>query len=383
MAENTGGILSFWNFKDYNPDQQAYQIDEYQLFTDADIVGELVEGCEPYTFLNMVSFNKEPGNIRESITLRIYWYTSYQVSVGVETDTSQYHGGHINDEIAALASLKLGIRLKSGDMTRTFHGFYNDKLGLPRLPINPPPQLIIHNRQRLVIPGVFKNVDISILKDLKSLQHISEDRYVSLLRAARLYQDAIWIAESDPNLAWLMLISAVEIAANQWLVDSDSPAQRLKSSKPILAKLLVDSGGEELLEKVAEEIIHTLGATNKFIKFCLKYQPDPPAERPNTGQIKWTKSDLKKILNTLYRYRSDALHGGNPFPAPMCSPPEKTLDGLLSEKACTFGLAVHTRGGTWKAEDLPINMNTFHYFVNGVLNNWWSSLIDQVETNSD
>jgi hypothetical protein len=70
-----------------------------------------------------------------------------------------------------------------------------------------------------------------------------------------------------------------------------------------------------------------------------------------------------------------------PFPSPMCSSPENTMDGLLSEKACTFGLAVHTRGASWKAEDLPINMNTFNYFVNGVLNNWWSSLISLNETN--
>lgn len=383
MAENTGGILSFWNFKEYNLDREAYQIDEYPLFTDADIIGELREGCEPYTFLNTVPFKRESGTVRESIILRIYWYTSYQLKCNVKTDASQYHGGHINDEIAALVSLKLGIRLKSGSMTRTFHDFYNDQLGSPRSPTNPPPQLIVQDKQHLIIPGVVKEVNISTLNQLKSLQYLNEGQYVSLLRAARLYQDAIWVAESDPNSAWLMLISAVEVAANQWREDSGLPSERLRALRPIVADLLVSSGGEELLEKVAREIVDSLGATNKFIKFCIEYKPEPPETRPEESQVKWTKSGLKEILNTLYRYRSEALHGGNPFPEPMCSPPEKTLDGLLSEKACTFGLAVHTHGASWKAEDLPINMNTFHYFVNGVLNNWWSSLIDQNETNSD
>jgi hypothetical protein len=383
LAENTGGILSFWNFKEYSSDRQAYQIDEYPLFTDADIIGEVIDGCEPYTFVNTVPFKREPGIVRESVALRIYWYISYQLECNIKTDTSQYHGGHINDEIAALASLKLGIRLKSGSITRTFHVFYNDRLGSPRSPINPPPQLTVQDKQRLIIPGVVKEVNISTLNQLKLLQHLNEDQYISLLRAARLYQDAIWIAENDPNSAWLMLISALEVAANQWREDSDSPAARLRSSKPKLANLLINNGGEELLEKVAEEIVHTLGSTKKFVDFCLEYKPDPPIKRPENAQIKWDSGGLKKILSTLYDYRSEALHCGNPFPEPMCSPPEKTLDGLLSEKACTFGLAVHTRGASWKAEDLPININTFHYFVNGALNNWWSSLINQTETNSD
>ena len=268
-------------------------------------------------------------------------------------------------------------------MTRTFHNFYNDQLGVPRSPTNPPPQLIVQDKQRLILPGVVKEADLSTLNELKSSQNLSEEQYVSLLRAARLYQDAIWIAEHDPNSAWLMLISAIETAANQWSNDNGSPSERLRSLKPKVAELLVNSGGEGLLDQVAEEIVHSLGSSNKFIKFCLEYKPEPPEKRPEYGQVKWTKSGLREVLNTLYKYRSDALHGGTTFPSPMCSSPENTMDGLLSEKACTFGLAVHTRGASWNAKDLPINMNTFNYFVNGVLNNWWSSLINQNETNND
>jgi hypothetical protein len=77
MAANIGGTLSLQNFKEYSPDRQAYQIDEYPLFTDADIIGELREGCEPYTFLNMVTIHKDRGIAYESIMLRIYWFTSY------------------------------------------------------------------------------------------------------------------------------------------------------------------------------------------------------------------------------------------------------------------------------------------------------------------
>jgi hypothetical protein len=377
MAANIGGTLSLQNFKEYSPDLQAYQIDEYPLFTDADVIGELREGCEPYTFLNMVPIHKDRGIAYASIMLRIYWFTSYQIDCQIETDNSKYHGGGISDEIAALASLKLGIRLKAGGMTRSFHGFYEDGLGRPHPSYDPIPQLIVRNKRRLMLPNVVKSVDLAALADLKSLRNISEDRYISLLRSARLYQDAIWIAENDPNLAWLMLISAVETAANQWSADLDSPSERLKSSKPKVAELLMNSGGEELLRQVADQIAPSLGSTNKFIKFCLEYMPDPPGERPKHAQVEWTKNYFRKeILNKLYEYRSCALHGGTPFPAPMCMAPY-LIDGIVSERVCPYGLSATSQGATWKVSDLPINMNTFNYFVNGVLNKWWSSFVDE------
>lgn len=105
--------------------------------------------------------------------------------------------------------------------------------------------------------------------------------------------------------------------------------------------------------------------------------PDPPGERPKHAQVEWTETYFRKeILNKLYEYRSCALHGGTPFPAPMCMAPY-LIDGIVSESACPYGLSATSQGATWKVSDLPINMNTFNYFVNGVLNKWWSSLVDE------
>lgn len=375
MIDNIGGILSFWNFKEYSSCKTPQAITEYSLYTDAHIIGELTEGCEPYVFLNTIATEKEAGVASESAVLRIYWYTAENRAYEVRTDTSKYHGGWVSDEIAALASLRLGIRLKAGGITRIFDGYTQDPLGRPRSTDKLIPQLAIRAK-RLVLPNVIKSADLGKLVDLKVLQNLNEEQYVSLVRAARLYQDALWIAESEPSLAWLMLISAVETAANQWLADEVSPSEKLRESKPELAKLLIESGGENLLVKVAEEIAPSLGATSKFIKFCLKFMPDPPTERPiKWAQIKWTKTNLREILGTLYKYRSDALHGGTPFPEPMCRAPELLpIEQGIPEKGC-LSLAVHTLGASWESKDLPMNMNTFNYIVYGVLNNWWSSLV--------
>lgn len=374
MIDNIGGILSFWNFKEYSSSKSPQAITEYSLYTDAHVTGALTEGCEPYVFLNLMAMGKEPGVICESAALRIYWYATENRTYGVKTDTSKYHGGSISDEIAALASLRLGIRLKAGGITRIFDGYTQDPLGRPQAASDFIPQLAVRAK-RLVLPNVIKSANLGDLVDLKALQNINEVQYVSLVRAARLYQDALWIAESEPSLAWLMLVSTIETAANQWSADETSPTEKLRESRPDLAKLLIENGGESLLMQVAEQIVPSLGATQKFIKFCLEFMPPPPERPIEWAQIKWTKTSFREILSTLYKYRSDALHGGTPFPEPMCRAPELlSPEQGIPEKGC-LSLAVHTLGASWQSQDLPVNMNTFNYIVNGVLNNWWLSLV--------
>jgi hypothetical protein len=73
----------------------------------------------------------------------------------------------------------------------------------------------------------------------------------------------------------------------------------------------------------------------------------------------------------VYRYRSKALHEGRPFPAPMCMPPDR-VGQVLSEKPHGD---VSMAGGTWKAEDVPILLNTFEYIARNVLLKWWDSAI--------
>jgi len=164
---------------------------EYPLYTDAHITGELTKGCEPYSFINMISMKQETGVASESILLRIGWYISGNPKCEIETDTSKYHGGWVTDEIAALASLKLGIRLKAGDMTRIFGSYSEDPLGTPRAPMYPPPMLTLRGKQP-VLPNVIKTVNLGDLKEIQQLQNIKESQYIPLIRAARLYQDALW-----------------------------------------------------------------------------------------------------------------------------------------------------------------------------------------------
>src|SRR5207244_5033914 len=88
---------------------------------------------------------------------------------------------------------------------------------------------------------------------LSSLPNLSPSEAIALIRAARLYQDALWVVESEPELSWVLLVSAIEVAAGQWRSAQDNPLERLRASRPQLEELLKPYG-EELIEKVAQQI---------------------------------------------------------------------------------------------------------------------------------
>src|SRR4051812_379492 len=103
----------------------------------------------------------------------------------------------------------------------------------------------------------------------------------------------------------------------------------------------------------------------------LAHLPEAPLQRAAVGQVAWTPRAMRKILEIVYDYRSRALHGGEPFPAPMCWVPT-IFEGIALETP--GGLAAATQGATWLASDTPINLHVFAYIVRGALLRWIASL---------
>jgi len=370
-------LLSQLNWLRVLADETDTPIYEYPLFTDAHITGEVTEGVGPYSFLNAVPIPSGPGVVNASIILRAVFYLGEYRPDMSKTDESLYHGGTLVDEIAALASLALGVRIRGGGETRRFEPG-KDPYGRPCAWNDEPRPVIRVRRNNLVLPAVTGTHSMEPLEILKSIPLIDRDRYVNLIRACKSYQNALWVAESEPNLAWLMLVSALETAANDVYATEATPDKRLRDAKPDLAALLEQHGGSQLVDQVAALIAHTFGATKKFIDFTMRFMPDPPEHRPEQEwlRVKWLKTSLKKVLNAVYEYRSRSLHAGLPFPAPMFEAPFLfAADAPPSEVPLT-GLASHSRGGTWMPKDTPINLHCFHYITRGVLLNWWQSILN-------
>jgi hypothetical protein len=228
-----------------------------------------------------------------------------------------------------------------------------------------------------MLPHVIGKHDPSDAKLVNRFADLSPAESIALVRASRLYQDAIWIAEAEPQSSWLMLVSAAETAANHWRAAKETTIERLRTAKPALAELLERVGGEEHLSQVADMIADYMGATRKFLDFLMDFMPDAPVPRPREyDQHSWEPDALEKSLKTIYDWRSRALHGGTPIPSPMCDEPIRSGEGW-SKVMVGYGAGAY--GGVWTAQDVPMKLHLFEYIVRGAFLKWWESMLQPAE----
>lgn len=358
------------NWIAFNQEAEWLGGNEFPLFTDAHIVGETMLG--PYTFINTIAaMNREP--IKPGIILRYDWYKEWDHPIFKETDASLYHGGSPPEEIAALASLAMGIRLRAGRSVRRFEP-HADIKGRPE-EIGDQTVPVFFPQRNYVIPGVASGQhSMEGLSIFRSLPDLAASQGNALVRAARLYQDALWLCETEPELSWLLFVSALEAVANEWCADYGASIERLEISKPDLYKVLAAHEDKSLLPLIAEAFAPTMGATKKFRDFCMEFLPEPPSERPaEWAQFDWDGANMKKAIEKIYAYRSKALHDGRPFPAPMCSVPYKDPSwSAPSETMTAFG--EHQMGSTWMKKDIPFLLHVFEYITRETIMNWWRCL---------
>jgi hypothetical protein len=355
-------------FLDGEPCLEAY---EYLVYTDIRLTGELATGLEPYALFNLVPFPWPPGRVQAAAALRVSLHVEFETPQIAKTDAARYHGGSMTDEIAALASLKCGIRLRTGSATRIFD-VGGDPRGRPIAWYSRPEPTLARGIRGPVLPQTTGERSMMPMEELKSFAAVTPNQAIALVRSARLYQDALWLVESEPHLSWLMLVSAVETAANLWRSETDAPLDRLTASRPRFVEFLRATGVEGLADRVATEFADSFGATKKFVDFLVAYLPPPPEKRPaDWGRIDWSPDGLRPVFRKIYEHRSKALHDGIPFPPPMCEPPFKheTWDAVAERP---IGLGMSGQGGTWMLEDTPVLLHTFEHIVRHALNAWWA-----------
>jgi hypothetical protein len=344
---------------------------EYPLYTDAHIVAETNHG--PYRFLHTLSMSS-PGVVRPAVVLRWDWHYDIPHPDFSKTNAEQYHGGNAAEEIAALASLALGVRFRAGDLTREFIPG-GDPKGQPwGLTRRPTPILGGGTpRSGWIIPNAAEGQhSLELLEPLRLLPSMNPSDALSLVRSARSYQNGLWLAESEPALTWLLLVSALETAALHWRSNKGTPVARFQASKSEFFEYLSKLDNSEVVWRVAEEFKDSFGATRNFLDFVLTFRPQPPANRPLWGAIDWSDDSLRQILKVVYDYRSKALHAGKPFPAPMCASPYQQV-GWPASTEKPHG-HVSMEGGVWLEKDIPLLLHTFDCITRGTLLNWWRSL---------
>lgn len=356
---------------------------EVALYSDSRFESELGAGLGPYEVINAVLFSLA-GEAGPVLVLRAdICLDGEDAARGSQTaleegltKLDEYVGGTMYDEIAALLSLTNGVRLQAGSETRRFNR-RTDPIGRPLAPSDPPP-IYVPPRFGLRIPDACRTVRLELSR-LPSYPHLDPLDAVALARAARSYQEALWVAESDPQLAWLLLVSAIETAAARWFRTSGAKeptdVEVLRAANADLANLLLEHGGDELLGAVAKAIAQGMRAGYKFREFLGEFMPSPPQPRPRDwAAAVWggDKKKLDKSLSIIYGHRSKALHESLPFPIPMCARPrrhdEDNGTSWLTERP---GGTAGEMGGVWSEGDLPMLLWAFEYLSRNALVKWW------------
>lgn len=283
-------------------------------------------------------------------------------------DSSAYHGGTMSDEIAALISLELGVRLRVAG-TRLLSGIHDNN---PAAPIHLEVQPLSRPGRlgREVLPRVAqRSTSLDALSRLRRFPELAAEAAVELVRAAREYASAIWWANEDPDQGWLHLVAAAEIAAARRQKDSTDPVNLVREHWSKLWEAL--EGADPVTQaNVAKQVAGQMRATRRFVDFVTELAPEPPEPRPEWDEFDWTA--MREHARTIYGHRSTALHAGKPFPMPMREIPRTGQNGAMQE--APWGLTSGGPGAIWDRRETPMLLSTFEYVVRGALLRWWDEL---------
>lgn len=347
---------------------------EYALYSDADFRDELDLG--PASVRHAFPADEQRlGHAQLQLVLRVHTHLAdpdYDPEAWRTEDVSVYHGGDLDDEFAALLSLALGRRLRSGGSIRLYISG-DDPAGRPFMGWHQQPQLAAPAGGRSVLPGVAATGDLGDARELmETYSRASGPEAAAVVRAATQYADALWWADLDPRISWIKLVGALEISANRWSASQGlSPLERFKRYLgPLYGRM--KKHGQEVVQVVAEHLGEHAGAQQRFVEFTVVHGDIPPEIRPEVGVVDWAR--LRDPLKVIYDWRSRDLHAGVPFPGPMCEPPRSDAEGVLFE--CFPALGAEQAGGRWPAERLPMYLHTFAFLVRQALTRWWASLPD-------
>jgi hypothetical protein len=322
----------------------------------------------PYTVLSPDSIrlipDRRPGSPQIGLILRVEQYVPHAPGEWLDNKWNR----NAERELAALLSLVLGIRLRAGGITRYFHPA-DDSHGVPLVPDIPP--YLPFPEMFPVLPYTSQGCDADSARVtlLDSYASMTAEQASALVRSARSYQEAIWIADGDPRQAWLRLVTAVE--AITWFRSTEKidPLDRLSEVHPDIAERVSRADDLELTEWITRRFVDQDRSTKKFVEFLTEFKPPPRPRRPRAGQrLDWTIPSLSKQFRTIYDYRSKDLHQGNTFPESMCQPPLVSRSGIVSE-------AVH------EPPPRPASMclQIFEYIVRNALQSWWRSITEGVD----
>lgn len=326
-----------------NPDVRSH-VTEYEVITDANIIGNLTYG--PYEFLIWEFSNKKAGEERKlCLRIREIELPNRQRQILLKaTRNGFYHGGDIADELISLCSLFLRRRLKLGSIVRE----------------DDTPTLFTHRKRWFDKDLVTGSNNLNDAKQwFKLVEGLDSQYHQKFILAARLYHRALLTIEDQPDMAYLNLISAIEVLCHNYDIGKVALSQLDRK----LSKLVNSIRDEGLRNKIREKILkREKFIKRRFIVFILDHLEKEfwtSTKRPNLGRI--DPKQLPKLLARIYDQRSKTLHEGEPFPISVLNPPPPNGEEISISKGTIV------RQKLWEPKDFIPHPHFFERLVNFVL----------------
>ncbi|RZN40354.1 MAG: hypothetical protein EFT35_02965 [Methanophagales archaeon ANME-1-THS] len=223
------------NKEDLEKGDVKSRVTEYEVISDAHIVGDVTYG--PY-YLTIWEFSiKQEGEERKFCLRLRESIPSDPFSVGTARRSGFYHGGGIPDELVALASLFLRRRFKLGPIVREddIPRLYGKREGWIDKPL---------------IMGKSNLGDLS--KWLEFVERLESKYHLRFILAVKLYHQALLIIEEHPDMAYLNLISAIEVLCDEANIGEVKLAD-LNDAE--LTELVASVKDEDLRSKIERAIL--------------------------------------------------------------------------------------------------------------------------------
>ncbi len=338
-------LLMFKNIDDLSAENIERHTTEYQILSDAHIIGQITYGpyvMRPWEFSEM----KKPGEERW-LLLRttVKAFSAEDEPWKKASREGEYHGGGVASELIALASVFLRRRLRLGPMVR----LDDSPIYIPELPGQIDQQLTLGESNFARLEGWFESV-----------RKLDPDLHFPLILAAKFYHQAVELIEGKPDLAYLLLVSAIEVLSNEYEVEPPS----LSEIDQGLANSVARIEDPELRQEIEGRIVRRRLIARRFVAFIGDHVDVSFWQvegRPIHGRVE--PEQLPNLMKRVYDQRSRTLHDGEPFPPYIFHP--APMNGEMP-----VGLSLIVGEKTWEIEDFIPTPSFFERLVNHVLKNF-------------
>lgn len=331
-----------------NPKVKSYRT-EYEVISDTHTVGSFT--YEPYYFTIWEFSIKREGEQRKlCLRIRTKELTEEEIPSQATSESAYYHGGGIPEEIIALSSLFLRRKFKLGPVVR----------------INDDPKYIAIKDKGIDTQLITGKSNLAELETwFKLAEGFNPEFHLKFILAAKSYHLAIQMIEEQPDIAYLNLVSAIEILCQE----TEFKKPTLQEYDQNLYNLIYNNiADEEIRNKISESILNKPPyIKRKFVNFIInhvensfwKYKNRP--DKPVLGRI--NPDDLPELLEKIYDQRSRTLHNGEPFPIYIFIHP--IMGGEIP-----VGSSIMFAGRKWMKEDYIPYPYFFERLVRHVLINF-------------